>query len=79
LELSHCHDILEGLLNAKELRVDRSPVVRTAIERSREGADFRNAVIAELGQLAGCAHTVTFDRRAAQLPGMRLVGEDRLA
>jgi predicted nucleic-acid-binding protein len=49
--------------------------MRTAATACRDGADFADAVIAELGRVAGCEHTKTFDRRAARDGRMRLVGE----
>lgn len=69
-----CADLLEGLLDARELRVDRDAIVRAAIPASRGGLDFADAVIAELGRVAGCDHTVTFDQRAARDGVMQLLG-----
>ncbi|MGL5909463.1 MAG: PIN domain-containing protein, partial [Phycicoccus sp.] len=69
-----CVDLLENLLDARELRVDRADVVRAVIPASRRGLDLADAVIAELGRAAGCTHTVTFDRRAARDGTMRLLG-----
>ncbi|MGL5850770.1 MAG: PIN domain-containing protein [Phycicoccus sp.] len=69
-----CADLLENLLDARELRVDRADVVRAVIPASRRGLDLADAVIAELGRAAGCTHTVTFDRRAARDGTMRLLG-----
>lgn len=71
---SHCVDVLQGLIDARELRVEQSDVVRVAVRETREGADFADAVIAELGRLAGCEHTVTFDRGAARLAKMQFLG-----
>jgi predicted nucleic-acid-binding protein len=33
---------------------------------------FADALIAELGTSAGCIHTLTFDNKAARLPGFKL-------
>lgn len=68
-----CAELLEGLLDARELRVDEGPIVRRAVVASRNGLDFADALIAELGRSAGCVHTVTFDRRAARDGGMQLL------
>lgn len=68
-----CAELLGGLLDSRELRVDRDGVVRAALNATRHGSDFADAVIAELGRAAGCEHTVTFDRRAAQDGAMRLL------
>ncbi len=68
-----CAELLEGLMDARELRVDRDAIVRAALTTSRDGLDFADAVIAELGRVAGCDHTVTFDRRAARDGAMQLL------
>ena len=60
-------------MNARELRIGQDSVVRVALAASDDGGDFADAVIAELGREAGCRHTVTFDRRAAELAHMRLL------
>ncbi len=69
-----CAELLDGLLDARELRVDRDAIVRAALAASRGGLDFADAVIAELGRAAGCARTVTFDPRAARDGVMQLLG-----
>lgn len=66
-------ELVEGLLDARELRVDQDSIVRAALTASRGGLDFADAVIAELGRVAGCEHTLTFDQRAAQSNEMRLL------
>jgi len=68
-----CSELVEGLLDARELRVDQDAIVRAALAASRDGPDFADAIIAELGRAAGCKHTVTFDQRAAQLDQMQLL------
>lgn len=68
-----CAELLEGLLDARELRVDRDAIARAALSASHGGPGFTDAVIAELGRTAGCDHTVTFDRRAARDGTMRLL------
>jgi len=73
VDADRCAELLEGLLDARELRVDRSTVVRTALAARQDGVDFVAAVIDELGRTAGCDHTVTFDQRAARDGGMRLL------
>ena len=74
VDSGRCADLLDGLLDARELRVDRAAIVRAAAGASRGGSDFADAVIAELGRSAGCAHTVTFDQRAARDGVMQLLG-----
>ncbi len=68
-----CGDLLKGLLDARELRVDHESIARAALAASGDGLDFADAVIAELGRVAGCDHTVTFDRRAARHGAMRVL------
>lgn len=69
-----CAELLAGLLDARELRVDRDAIVRAALTASRGGLDFADAVIAELGRVAGCDHTVTLDQRATGDGAMQLLG-----
>jgi predicted nucleic-acid-binding protein len=64
--------VLEGLLRARQLRVERAEVVREAVQAYAMGAaDFADALIAVTNRQAGCEATFTFDRRASRLPGMR--------
>jgi predicted nucleic-acid-binding protein len=63
---------LRALLSAREIVVQAPDVVRRAIRDSEEhGTDIADAVIADLGIDADCHYTVTFDRKASDLPGMR--------
>ncbi len=73
ISTARCAELIEGLLNSRELRIDQESVVRAALAASLGGLDFADAVIAELGRGAGCEHTVTFDRRAAPSNQMRLL------
>ena len=74
LSAERCAELLEGLTDSREIRVDRESIVRAALESSRSGLDFADAVIAELGRAAGCRRTVTFDQRAARQGAMHLLG-----
>ena len=63
-------DIVEGLLTAPQLMLEKADVLWRALRSYRASkADFSDAVIVELGQDAGCSKTVTFDRNAAAHPG----------
>ena len=63
-------DIVEGLLTAPQLMLEKADVVWRALRAYRDSrADFSDAVIVELGREAGCSKTVTFDRGAAAHPG----------
>jgi len=76
---ARCVEVLNGLLDARELRVERDEVVRSALAECRSGVDFADAVIAELGRAAGCQRTETFDRRAARHHAMHLIDEGAAA
>jgi predicted nucleic-acid-binding protein len=64
---------VERMLQAETLVVESEQAVFSAMVALREGwGSFADALIAALGAKAGCAHTVTFDRKALRLPGFRL-------
>jgi predicted nucleic-acid-binding protein len=64
--------VLRSLLSAREIVVQAPDVVRRGIRDSQEhGTDIADAVIAALGIDADCDYTVTFDKKAGALPGMR--------
>jgi predicted nucleic-acid-binding protein len=68
-------DAVEGLLGAREIVVESADHVAVAVDRLRKGgAGFADQMIALAGQGAGCGKTITFDRKAAGLPGMTLLG-----
>jgi len=74
LPTSKLLDLVEGLLQAESLVVQNADEVYKAVRTVQAGAGkFADALIAELGQWAGCTATLTFDRRAARLPGMALL------
>jgi predicted nucleic-acid-binding protein len=64
---------VQRLLAAKEVVLEREGAIRRALGLVAGGADFADAVITEVGAEAGCRETVTFDRRASQRAGMRLL------
>ena len=65
---------IESVLRAEPLRIDRRAEVVEALGvfQTKQGS-FADALIATLAEHAGCAHVVTFDRKAARLPGFRLL------
>lgn len=68
-------DAIEGLLGAREIVVESADQVAVAVDRLRRGGPgFADQMIALAGQGFGCGKTVTFDRKAASLPGMSLLG-----
>ena len=65
---------VSGLLEARELIVDRAPCVAQAVRAYRRGkADFADTLIERISKDAGCEATLTFDARAARDAGMRLI------
>jgi predicted nucleic-acid-binding protein len=68
--------VVEGLLRSRELLIEDAETHYLALGAFQAGPiDYADAVIAEAGRSAGCAETVTFDRRAAASGRMRLVGD----
>lgn len=68
---------LDGLLAARELVLEAADHAALALDRYRKGGPgFADQMVVLAGQGAGCRDTVTFDRTAARLPGMRLLGLD---
>jgi predicted nucleic-acid-binding protein len=67
---------LDSLLEARELLVEAADRVAIAVDRYRKGrAGFADQMIALAGQGTGCRETVTFDRQASALPGLRLLSK----
>jgi predicted nucleic-acid-binding protein len=67
LERKEIIRIVDSLLRAEELIIERSSFVRSALygyENSKAG--FSDCLIAEQGRVAGCDFTVTFDQTAAK-------------
>jgi predicted nucleic-acid-binding protein len=66
-------DTVEGLLRANTLLIQNAAEVFTAMAACRAGtASFSDALIASVGEWAGCSVTLTFDRKAARLNGFAL-------
>jgi predicted nucleic-acid-binding protein len=61
---------IERTLQTESLVLESEKEVFTALVALKEGrGSFGDALIAALGGKAGCAHTLTFDRKALRLPG----------
>ena len=66
---------LDGLLAATELLIERADEVGPALELYRnDGFGFADLMIAAAARSVGASELVTFDRKAARLPGVRLLG-----
>ncbi|MDP3209687.1 MAG: type II toxin-antitoxin system VapC family toxin [Rhodoglobus sp.] len=66
--------LISALVGAQELVVQEADIVRrVARESVTHHVDFVDLLIAHLGIAHGCDYTVTFDRKASRLPGMKLL------
>lgn len=62
------------LLNSTDLVVDNRQAASFALSVYQStAADFGDALIAYSSARAGCSETITFDEKAAQHTGMRLL------
>ncbi len=65
---------LEGLLSASEIAVEAADDVGRALFRYREGRfGFADLMIAAAARRADAMPLVTFDRKAARIPGVELL------
>jgi predicted nucleic-acid-binding protein len=66
--------VLDTLLRSKELMTERAEITWQALRAFSAGrADFADCLIERCAHAAECDYTVTFDQKAATLPGMRLL------
>jgi len=66
--------VLDNLLRSKELVIERGDIVSQTSRAFKAGrADFADYLIERCAHAAECQFTITFDRRAATVPGMRLL------
>lgn len=64
---------IERMLQTDVLVIENEQEVFTAMIALKEGqGSFADSVIAALGVRAGCSCTLTFDHKAARLPGFEL-------
>jgi predicted nucleic-acid-binding protein len=71
---SQIGEALDGLLATAQLRTANAIEVGVALQRFREGsAGFADCLLGVNNVDAGCAFTVTFDRKASKLPEFRLL------
>jgi predicted nucleic-acid-binding protein len=67
-------DAIERILETTQLEVASPNDVMRAIEDYRGGtADFADCLLGHSNRAAGCEYTITFDRKAAKLPGFKLL------
>ena len=66
--------VVEALLGMGNLEIDSRDVVRPALaEFESHGGDFNDHLIAAHDRLAGCSHTLTFDKKAARSKQFKLI------
>ncbi|WP_460796104.1 PIN domain-containing protein [Microbacterium sp. GXF0217] len=65
--------VVRRLIEAEVLEFDDAEGVVRALNLAEDGADFADALISGAGQQFGVTETVTFDRRAADRLGWRLL------
>ena len=65
---------LQRLFEIARFRVEQPAIAWRALDAYRTGADFADAMIALGNERDGCTYTATFDRGAAKLKQVRLLG-----
>ncbi|WP_025272778.1 PIN domain-containing protein [Haloglycomyces albus] len=76
LPVSDTLEALRDLAESTEIEVEQPDVFFAGLRSAeRQGSDLADALIAGIGLRAGVGCTVTFDRRAANRAGMRLIGD----
>lgn len=66
--------VLETLLSIQTIKVENAEVVAQAVRTyASASADFSDCLIARAALQVHCVETMTFDRKAAKLAGMRLI------
>ncbi|HEY3705081.1 MAG TPA: type II toxin-antitoxin system VapC family toxin [Terracidiphilus sp.] len=66
--------VLEHLLNSPEVVIEGQVAVAQAlVQFGRAQSDFSDCLIERCGSVAGCKETVTFDKGAAKMAGMKLL------
>ncbi|MCW2786740.1 MAG: hypothetical protein JWP74_3257 [Marmoricola sp.] len=73
-EVNAVHQALDTLLGTPVLEIEDGESVGEALEASRRGADFPDALIEATNRLYGVTETVTFDQDAARRFGWQLLG-----
>ena len=68
--------LLENFLQTREIAIENAQVVSEAVRiYARSNADFTDCLIERSANQARCAHTLTFDAKAAKSAGMRMLEE----
>lgn len=65
---------IERIMETTQLQVESPTDVASSLADYRAGpAGFSDCLIGHINHTAECSHTVTFDRKAAKLPGFELL------
>ncbi len=68
-------EVMQTLMTVDTIKLDRAAVVASAVRiYSGSKADFSDCLIERLSASAGCERTMTFDKAAARMAGMVLIG-----
>ena len=68
-------EIIEGLLTTKQLYTENVEVIWKALRTfNANKAEFCDALIGQINIHNGCEYTVTFNKKAASLPGFDQLG-----
>jgi predicted nucleic-acid-binding protein len=68
-------NLLDALLRAQQLKFQDQDSANQALRDFRTTkADYVDCLVQRIGSGAGCSQTVTFDRAASRITGMRLLG-----
>lgn len=68
-------EVIQTLMTVDTIKLDRAAVVASAVRvYAASKADFSDCLIERLSASAGCEQTMTFDKAAAKMAGMVLIG-----
>jgi predicted nucleic-acid-binding protein len=68
-------EMMQALMTVDTIKLDRAAVVASAVRvYAASRADFSDCLIERLSSSAGCERTMTFDKAAAKMAGMVLIG-----
>jgi predicted nucleic-acid-binding protein len=68
-------EVMQTLMTVDTIKLDRAAVVASAVRvYAGSKADFSDCLIERLSASAGCEQTMTFDKAAAKMTGMVLIG-----
>ena len=73
IEADGIQRFVRHLLASTDIVVEHDDAVRLAIDATAGSREFTDVLIGAIGLARGCEATVTFDRKAANLRGMRVL------